>query len=135
MNYFARAVGALVIVFYVGGCDSAGIPDDAPTVSFVTDIAQVSEGETASLLLEIDEVYGEDVSIEFTVDGTAVGDDVTVSSSPIVLTSGSTNAAITISFEDDDEFEEVESVVVSLSSSNVFIGEPASVTVTVIDND
>ena len=92
--------------------------DDAPTVDF--QIASQSALETAgsvSAVLVLSAPSGLDVSVPFTVAGTAANpEDYTLDPSPILIPAGQTSADLWVSLVDDILYEPGETVEITLGS-------------------
>ena len=114
--------------------------DALPTVSFSLSSQNNSEA-TATVLarLELDHTTGSDVSVPFSVGGTATqggGADYTISASPVVISAGSDWANITISVNNDEYDEPDETVVITLGTpTNASLGSPNVHMATIEDDD
>ena len=57
----------------------------------------------------------------------------------VIFTAGTTEASFNVSFTDDDIFESNENFMITIDPSslpsNVSVGDPGQVTVTIVDND
>jgi hypothetical protein len=109
-----------------------------PVAAF--NIAQQSAGEgagTVTLTVNLNYAFGQDVSIPFSIKGTAASPaDFTVNTSPLIIPAGSTSGTITLNVVDDALIEGDETVVVTLSAPiNATLGAVDTETVTLQDND
>jgi regulation of enolase protein 1 (concanavalin A-like superfamily) len=114
--------------------------DDPPVVTFQSASQSADEGSAlvaTTATVEIDAVSGLDVTIPFTVSGTAtVPDDVTVSSSPVVITAGQLTATIDLTIVEDLLHELDETVVLDLGApTNGTLGAVTEHTLTITDDD
>jgi outer membrane protein OmpA-like peptidoglycan-associated protein len=112
--------------------------DGVPTVSFTA--ASQSLGEASgslALTLELSQPSGLDVTVPFSVGGTATDlADYVITASPIVIPAGMTQATVTVTAIDDSLDEPDETVVVSLGApTNAGLGGTTSETVTIVDDD
>ena len=115
-------------------------PPPMPTLNFTT--ASQSGAEdigTMTITASLSEPAGSDVTVPFTVGGAAMegaGGDFTITSSPITISAGMTSADITITVNDDDEFEPSESIVVTMGApTGAELGTTIAHTATITDND
>ncbi|MDX9881255.1 MAG: choice-of-anchor L domain-containing protein [Prolixibacteraceae bacterium] len=91
--------------------------DDGPTVTF-TSASQSSAGESGTMTItaQLSTTSPYNVTVPFTVSGTATGGgiDYTISSTPLTISSGATSANITITIQTDVMDEDNETVVVTM---------------------
>jgi hypothetical protein len=110
----------------------------APEVHFSAEAQSGGEGGgtmTATVALNVPVLAG-DVTVPFTVTGTADGADRTVSASPVTIPAGSTTADIEIGVTDDSDVEGNETVVLTLGTpTGAGLGTPSVHTATIIDDD
>ncbi|TWT55071.1 Calx-beta domain protein [Rubripirellula amarantea] len=115
--------------------------DDAilPTVDVSVASQTVSEDAgTVTFTVNLSEASDVDVSVPFTVTGTAVsGSDFTITASPVVITAGSTSATINVGVIDDSISEtSLETVIVTLGTpTNANLGTSVVHTVSISDNE
>lgn len=112
--------------------------DAVPTVTF-TSTAQ-DEPETAGTLTitaELSTISGQDVTVPFTLSGTATnGSDYAITSSPVTIAAGNTTATLTITLTDDLIDEVDETIFVTMGTpTNAIAGTTTTHTVTILDND
>ncbi len=119
---------------------TATVTDDemAPTVQFT--VASQTEAEnvgTMTLIAELSTILTEEVTIPFSVDGSATdGMDYTITSSPISIAAGSTTAEITLTVNEDNEDEPNETVTVTIGTpTNATAFGTTAHTATIEDND
>ena len=114
--------------------------DRSATVSFSAGDFTISEdGTAATVTVELDPDPGRAVSIPITAapgDG-ATTDDYTVSASSLDFALGETAKSFTVTATDDSEDDDAESVTIAFGPlpSGVAAGSPASVFVSIADND
>ncbi len=111
-----------------------------PTVEFSAE--EQSHGEdigTMTITAELSATFGYDVTVPFTLSGTAVqgaSDDYTITASPVVIQAGDPSATITITVNDDDLYENDESVIVTMGTPiNALKGTATVHTATIENND
>ncbi|MDA1263655.1 MAG: hypothetical protein O2816_01090, partial [Planctomycetota bacterium] len=112
--------------------------DVPPSVAFALMSASHGEGDgVAAALVELSAASGLDVSVPFTVTGSAtVPDDLSVSASPLVIPAGQLSGAIQLNLVDDSFDEADESVELSLGApTNASLGATIVHTATLTDDD
>jgi predicted peroxiredoxin len=113
--------------------------DATPTVTFTT--SSQSEAEsigTMTVTAELSAATGQDVTIPYTLSGTATGSgtDYSITASPITITTGNTTANITITVVNDALDEANEAVIVTMGApTNATQGATTVHTATINDND
>ncbi len=94
--------------------------DTAPTVAWTATTQSAGEGAgTVSVTAQLSAVSGQDVTVPYTVTGTASGSgtDYTITASPITIPAGSTTATIAIAITDDALTNEGnETVIVTMTT-------------------
>jgi hypothetical protein len=111
-----------------------------PTVSFTT-ATQAGAEDVGSLTVTaaLSEAIGLDVTIPYSVGGTAtegLGEDFTISASPLVIPAGNPSGDITIAVNNDAFDEADETVVVTMGNPvNAQLGTTTEHTATITDND
>ncbi len=114
--------------------------DDAtPTVTFTSAAQTVGEDVgTATITAQLSALSGRNVSVPFSLSGTATGSgtDYSITSSPVTINAGSTTTTITTTVINDSLDENNESVIVTMGSpTNATQGATPVHTVTITDND
>jgi hypothetical protein len=111
-----------------------------PTLTVDASAGAFVEGETVTVTVLLSNGFDQAISVPFTVTGITAGEhDVTVmTTSPLTVPAGATSATITLQVVDDlfEEKPDLETLTVALGTpSSGTVGTPASVTVTISDND
>ncbi len=119
---------------------TATITDDDPTPTvFWTASSQASANEsgTMSVTAQLSAVSGKDVTVPFTVSGTATSTvDYSITSSPIMILAGSTMGTSTITITADTLGEPNETVVLTMGTpTNATQGTTTVHTATITDDD
>jgi len=113
--------------------------DPPPAVAFSALEQEVREdGGEITVSVQLSGVSGKDVTVPFTVSGTAVdGKNYRVMTpNPLTIKAGATSGAITVALMDDKQYEVNKTIVVTLGAPvNAAPGESMSHTVTVLDAD
>lgn len=109
-----------------------------PTVSLSTASQSGDEdGGALTVTAVLSETAASDVTVPFTVTGTATnGSDFTISTSPITIAAGQTSANITITPIDDTDDEPDETVIVTLGTpTGATVAGTSTHTATIVDDD
>ena len=112
--------------------------DDPPDVQFNGSTSNPNEGAgTVNLTVELSGASGRDITIPFTVGGSATNpDDYSISSSPLTIMAGDTTATVAVTLVDDDLDEVGETIVITLSTpTHANLGAADEHTLTISDND
>ena len=114
--------------------------DDAPVIDFnATSSSGAESVSSAGLTVDLSEVSGQNVTVDFIVTGTATGSgtDFTLDDGTLTISAGATTGTITISDIVDDSLDEMdETIIISLSNpANATLGTNVVHTVTINDND
>ncbi len=91
---------------------------DGPTINFVSVASSIlNESGTSNINVTLSEAAEEDVTIPYTLSGTATEDsDFTITATPLSITAGSTSATITVTVVGDDLTEDDETLVITLGT-------------------
>ncbi len=112
--------------------------DDPPVLSFTEDTQTVDEDvNLVTVTAEIDAVSGLDVSVPFTVSGTAVNpDDHDLGDGTILIEAGDVSAEVTFIVVNDDLDEDHETVILTMGTpANATAGATTMHEVTITDDD
>ena len=113
---------------------------EVPTVEFdVVSLTGLESQNSANLQVNLSEVNTADVLVNYTVSGTAFGNeaDYTLANGTLTISAGNTSANIVIADINDDTNEEAnETIIVTLSNPiRAMLGNNITHTYTIIDND
>lgn len=112
--------------------------DNPPTVQFsLAQQTSITESGTLAVQIELSTVSGLDVTVPFTLSGTATeGADYVISASPVTIPAGQTSTFALISIVDDALGELPETVVLTIGNPiNATQGQTLVHTATITDND
>ena len=129
-----RLLSLFVFLFVFMSCDT---DDILPALTLSTSSNEISENEeqiiiTASLNSDINE----DISLPLLFAGTATFDqDYVTTESALVISSGNSSGSISISSMQDNEIEEIETIIISIESQNDVIVTSSSITISILDDD
>ncbi|VAX05439.1 hypothetical protein MNBD_GAMMA19-1651, partial [hydrothermal vent metagenome] len=112
--------------------------DDIPQVTFMTATQNVAEGGgPVTLSITSDQAPASDISVAFTVTGTATaGADHDLTNGEIIIPTGQTTGTTSFSVQNDNVAETNETIIVTLNNPvNATLGAAIVHTVTITDND
>jgi hypothetical protein len=113
--------------------------DGQPTVSFTSASQSLNEaGGSMTITAQLSTISGQNVTVPYTLGGTANGGgvDYSITPSPIIITAGLPSADITITIVDDSIIESNETVVVTMGTpTNATATGITQQTATITDND
>jgi len=138
----------VIVTLATGSGYTVGAPDNAtvnitdasftPTVQFTSSSQSRAENVGAtSVTAQLSAVSGLNVTLPFTLSGTAFNnDDYTVTASPLTIAAGTTTATITVTVVDDTSDEDDETIVISMGTpTNATATSPTKHTITIGDDD
>ncbi|NJN15506.1 MAG: hypothetical protein HC822_04030 [Oscillochloris sp.] len=110
---------------------------EPPAVRFAQNALAAGEAAgTVSIPIDLSIVSGLDVSIAYTIGGSAALSDHSLRSGTLLIPAGSSGALLRVTITDDQIDEDDETLIVTLRDpSNATLGTPASHTLTIRDND
>ena len=114
--------------------------DNPPTIDFNTTSSSGAESvSSAGLTVELSQVSSQNVTVDYSISGTATGsgEDYTLGAGKLTINAGETSGTITIASIIDDPFDEPdETVIITLSNPvNANLGSDITHTFTINDND
>ena len=111
---------------------------DPPAVSFASASQSAQEGSgTSSVTVTLSPAPAADITLSYTVDGTATsGSDYTALSGTVAVSAGATTATIPVAIVDDGANEDAETVVLTLATGSGYeVGSPGTHTLTIAASD
>ncbi|RNC85300.1 MAG: YHYH protein [Balneola sp.] len=104
---------------------------------------ELTEGdENITITIELSEQNTSDTALEipYTIEGSATsGTDFTTLNGSVIISQNETSASFEISVIDDDDMENSETIILTLTENNlpngISVGSESEVTVTILDND
>jgi hypothetical protein len=112
--------------------------EEVPQANFTTAQQVVPEdGGTVAVVVTLSNAVSRDVTIPFSVTGTALnGTDYTLAASSVVVPAGETNGTITVDITNDTEIETDETVILTLAATEtVLSGTVITHTITIVSED
>lgn len=129
-----RLLSLFVFLFVFMSCDTEDI---LPALTLTTSSNEISENEeqiiiTASLNSDVNE----DILIPLSFTGTATFDqDYVTTESALIISSGNSSGSISISSMQDDDIEDIETIIISVESQGQVIVLSSSITISLLDDD
>ena len=129
-----RLLSLLVFLFVFNACDT---DDILPALTMTTNSNEISENQeqiiiTASLNSDVNE----DMLIPLSFTGTATFDqDYVTTESSIIISSGNSSGSISISSMQDNDIEDIETIIISVESQDQVIVLSPSITISLLDDD
>ena len=129
-----RTLSLLLILSVIMSCDT---DDILPALTLTTSSNEISENQeqiiiTASLNSDINE----DILLPLSFAGTATFDqDYVTTESSIIISSGNSSGSISISSMQDNDIEDIETIIISVESQDQVIVLSQSITISLLDDD
>ncbi|MEK6568052.1 MAG: Calx-beta domain-containing protein, partial [Candidatus Omnitrophota bacterium] len=114
--------------------------DNPPTVAFTSTSQSKAENQgTATITLQLSSESAQEITLPFTLSGTAQADgtDYSIIPSPLTIPAGQTSVDISVTLTNDSTYEsQDETVIITLGTpTNATRGSPSSHTLTISDDD
>ena len=129
-----RTLSLLLILSVIMSCDT---DDILPALTLTTSSNEISENQeqiiiTASLNSDVNE----QIILPLSFTGTATFDqDYVTTESALIIPSGNSSGSISISSMQDNDIEEIETIIISVESQNDVIITSSSITISILDDD
>ena len=129
-----RLLFLLAFLFTLQSCDT---DDILPALSLTSSSNELSENQgmitiTASLNSELDQEMA--VPISFSGTATLIEDYVTTETS-LIIPSGNSSGSLTISSMQDEDIEDIETIIISVENQDDVIVISSSITISILDDD
>ena len=129
-----RTLSLLVILSVIMSCDT---DDILPYLTFTTSSNEISENEgqitiSASLNSEV----SQQIILPISFSGTAsLNEDYVASDASLIISSGNSLGSISISPMQDNDIEDIETIIISIEPQNDVIITSSSITISLLDDD
>ena len=129
-----RLLSLFVFLFVFMSCDT---DDILPALTLTTSSNEISENqEQITITASLNSDANEDILLPLSFAGSATFDqDYVTTESTLIISSGNSSGSISISSMQDNEIEDIETIIISLESQNDFILPNSSITISILDDD
>ena len=129
-----RIVFLLALLFIFSSCDT---DDISPAVSLTVSSSEISEDEgLTTITATLNSETNQEIIIPLAFSGTAIfGEDYISSESSLIISSGESSGSLSISSMQDNDIEEIESIIITIDSQGDIILMTSSLTISILDDD
>ena len=129
-----RLLSLFVFLFVFMSCDT---DDILPALTLTTSSNEISENqEQITITASLNSDANEDILLPLSFSGTATFDfDYVTTESALIIPSGNSSGSISISSMQDNEIEDIETIIISVESQNDVILTSSSITISILDDD
>ena len=129
-----RIVFLLALLFIFSSCDT---DDISPAVSLTSSSSEISEDQgLTTITATLNSETNQEIIIPLTFSGTAIfGEDYISSESSLIISSGESSGSLSISSMQDNDIEEIESIIITIDSQGDIIVMTSSLTISILDDD
>ena len=129
-----RLLFLLAFLFTLQSCDT---DDILPALTLTSSSNELSENQgmitiTASLNSELDQ----EIAIPISFSGTAtLNEDYVITENSLIIPSGNSSGSLTISSMQDEDIEDIETIIISVENQDDVIVISSSITISILDDD
>ena len=129
-----RIVFLLALLFIFSSCNT---DDISPAVSLTASSVEISEDQgLTTITATLNSETNQEIIIPLTFSGTAIfGEDYISSESSLIISSGESSGSLSISSIQDNDIEEIESIIITIDSQGDIIVMTSSLTISILDDD
>ena len=129
-----RIVFLLALLFIFSSCDT---DDISPAVSLTASSSEISEDQgLTTITATLNSETNQEIIIPLAFSGTAIfGEDYISSESSLIISSGESSGSLSISSMQDNDIEEIESIIITIDSQGDIIEITSSLTISILDDD
>ena len=129
-----RIVFLLALLFIFSSCDT---DDISPAVSLTASSSEISENQgLTTITATLNSETNQEIIIPLAFSGTAIfGEDYISSESSLIISSGESSGSLSISSIQDNDIEEIESIIITIDSQGDIIVMTSSLTISILDDD
>ena len=129
-----RLLSLLVFLFVFNACDT---DDILPALTMTTNSNEISENQEQLIIsASLNSDVNENMIIPISFTGTATfGQDYVTTESSIIISSGNSSGSISISSMQDNDIEDIETIIISVESQDQVIVLSPSITISLLDDD
>ena len=129
-----RIVFLLALLFIFSSCDT---DDISPAVSLTASSGEISEDQgLTTITATLNSESNQEIIIPVTFSGTAIfGEDYISSESALIIPSGNISGSLSISSMQDNDIEDIETIIITIDSQSEIIVMTSSLTISILDDD
>ena len=129
-----RIVFLLALLFIFSSCDT---DDISPAVSITASSTEISEDQgLTTITASLNSESNQEMIIPVTFSGTAIfGEDYISSESALIIPSGNSSGSLSISSMQDEDIEDIETIIITVESRYGMIFLNSSITISILDDD
>ena len=129
-----RIVFLLALLIIFSSCDT---DDISPAVSLTASSSEISEDQgLTTITATLNSETNQEIIIPLAFSGTAIfGEDYISSESSLIISSGESSGSLSISSMQDNDIEEIESIIITIDSQGDIILMTSSLTISILDDD
>ena len=129
-----RLLFLLAFLFTLQSCDT---DDILPALTLISSSNELSENQgmitiTASLNSELDQ----EIAVPISFSGTAIlNEDYVTTETSLIISSGNSSGSLSISSIQDEDIEDIETIIITIESQDELIVISSSITISILDDD
>ena len=129
-----RLLFLLAFLFTLQSCET---DDILPALTLTSSSNELSENQgmitiTASLNSELDQ----EIAVPITFSGTAIlNEDYVTTETSLIISSGNSSGSLSISSIQDEDIEDIETIIITVESQDELIVISSSITISILDDD
>ena len=129
-----RLLFLLAFLFTLQSCDT---DDISPAVSITASSTEISEDQgLTTITASLNSESNQEMIIPVTFSGTAIfGEDYISSESALIIPSGNSSGSLSISSMQDEDIEDIETIIITVESRYGMIFLNSSITISILDDD
>ena len=129
-----RLLFLLAFLFTLQSCDT---DDISPAVSITASSTEISEDQgLTTITASLNSESIQEMIIPVTFSGTAIfGEDYISSESALIIPSGNSSGSLSISSMQDEDIEDIETIIITVESRYGMIFLNSSITISILDDD
>ena len=129
-----RLLFLLAFLFTLQSCDT---DDISPAVSIASSSTEISEDQgLTTITATLNSESNQEMIIPVTFSGTAIfGEDYISSESALIIPSGNSSGSLSISSMQDEDIEDIETIIITVESRYGMIFLNSSITISILDDD
>ena len=124
----------LAFLFTLQSCDT---DDILPALTLTSSSTEISEDQgLTTITATLNSETNQEIIIPVTFSGTAIfGEDYISSESALIIPSGNSSGSLSISSMQDEDIEDIETIIITVESQDELIVISSSITISILDDD